>query len=124
MSYKELHVTVMEDELTGQPIFKVDGLGAGISEFVHALRTELPSAFVKWPRLAWVSEDPYFLMKYCLEWIVSIDHLNLHDWKIVYATPKGGFLQLSYCRPGFIDREEEILYATRFERILQNETLV
>jgi hypothetical protein len=125
VSYKEIYVAVLEGEL-GQPLFKVDGLGVSTTEFVHSLRNELASAVVKWPRLAWVSEDPYFLMKYCLEWIVNIDHLKLFDWRIVYTTPEGGFLQLSYCRPGFIERgdETETLYATRFERILQDETLV
>jgi len=125
VSYKELLVAVSEDD-SGHPLFKVNGLGAGISEFVHALKNELTSAVVKWPRLAWVREDPYFLMKYCLEWIVNIDHLNLYDWKIIYTTPEGGFLQLSYCRPGFVEREEEAetLYPTRFERILQGEIIV
>jgi hypothetical protein len=118
VSYKELHVAVLEDEFTGGPLFKIDGVGAGISEFVHALRMELPKAVERLPRLS----DPYSLMKYCLDWVVGIDHLKLFDWKIVYATPEGGYVQLSYCRPGFVQPDEEV-YATRFERIL-NETLV
>ena len=123
MSYKELHVSVMEDEVDGHPIFKVDGVGYGISEFVHALRNELPSAVNKW---RWLT-DPYSLMKYSLDWIVSLDTLNLFDWKIVYTNQDGGFLQLSYCRPSFVEREsKEVkeMYATRFERILQCDIIV
>ena len=124
--YKELHVAVIEDESSTLPLFKVTGLGAGITEFVHALRSELPSAAVKWPWLADVEHDPYRLMSYCLDWVVKVDVFKLFDWKIVYATPDGGFLQLSYCRPGFVqtDLPNQEVYATRFERILQSETLV
>jgi hypothetical protein len=130
MSYKELHVTVLEDELDGHPLFKVDGVGAGISEFVHALRAELPSAVRQWPNLANVKNDPLFLMKYCLDWIVSIDQLNLFDWKIVYTNPDGGFLQLSYCRPGFVERNNNLCpdhatgqRLTRLERVLADDLM-
>ena len=122
MSYKELHVAEVEG-VGGPPVFKVIGVGAGITEFVHALRMELQSAG-EIHHIA-VRDNPYPLMTYCLDWIVKVDALKLFDWKIVYVTREGGFLQLSYCRPGFVESEpDENVYATRFERILQNETLV
>ena len=121
MSYKELHVAMVEDR-GGPPMFKVTGVGAGITEFVHALRMELQSASAIHPIIP-TNDNPYPLMTYCLDWIVKVDELKLFDWKIVYATREGGFLQLSYCRPGFVETEREVLYATRFERILQSDSL-